>query len=215
MAFSLSNLILQTQALRTVEEVAKTLWQIRREVVAQELKYDTPRGMGSRCYECSRECIVDLARKRPELSLYILDHNRFSFAIGNPIFELRFCRADNDTLPKKRFKKVGLDPNLNLFDDLLKEFSDDLEEINSTHIYLVFKSTAKGEFYGVSLNAYSSEGELIEQIDLNYLFDNKVGPILMDLNAERKEAKEINSAAEELGLKGSNDDLTANDSEGN
>ena len=212
MSVSLKDLLVATQARKVLEEIIRLAVATRQKIILQKQEHEKATPIGARFYNIVKETIIHLANTRPDLRISILDYEAFAFCIGSRAFQIRFCRELNDKINSKRFSKVELElTQQDLFDTVLNPYLESLEEINETHIYLVFKANAESECYGASLNAYVNE-ELIEQESFDYLIRGEDIPvILIDMNTDRKEAKEISSAGDDLGLKGDEKDTGTQD----
>lgn len=202
MSVSLKDLLLATQARSVLEEIIKIAISVRRTIIFQKLDHETAKSIGTRFYDILKERIIDLSNTRPDFRIFILNHEAFAFCIGSRAFQIRFCRELDDKINKKRFSKVTLEfSHPDLFDTTLNSYLQKLNELNETHIHLVFKANADSECHGVSLNAYVNE-EMIEQVNFDYLIRGESIPVtLTDTSNDRKEAKEISSPANDLGLK--------------
>lgn len=198
MHISLNDFLLTANIRKTLEYLIEEAIQIRRKIISQSLPTDNPKSIGTRFYENLKEKIIFLSRNHPDLGIFILEHEAFSFYICNRAFEVRYCRDVDDKIPAKRFRKVGLDSQYSLFEPAFS--SDFVQEMNLRHFYIVFKANALMECHAVSLNEYI-DGKVVDSIDLTYLrYGENHSTALVDESSTQKQAVNIPSAAEDLDL---------------
>lgn len=199
-SISLNDFLLIANIRSTLEFIVTEANKLRSKVIYDKVKCDSPISIGSRFYELLKNRIVELSKEMPELGIGILNYEAFSFYVFHRAFEVRYCRDTTYNIPSKRFSKVGLSKQGDLFEEDIS--SDLMIEMENRHFYIVFLAQAMMELNSVSLNEYIDKS-VVDSVDFTYVISGCHPSVaLVDESAAIKPAVEIASAADELGLVG-------------